>query len=363
RKGEVYQNLNRTTFNVNLEKVDIESFKTEIVEEYRNSLAGVGPESGNHETPLPEQWLIVLNTRKCAKTVYNAFSELQKSHIGVFAGQKEARTQVETQFQLFFLSSEILPGERLDTIEAIKNSHHNLVLVSTQVVEAGVDLDFNRVYRDFAPLDSIVQVAGRCNRENSTERGPGLVFVKKLVNESGKLYSSMIYNGSLLRFTEEVLAGDLKNLTREFTEGEVNEVVNKYYGILNEYFGDFPSRECLDSACHLDFADLAKSFKLIEEMRTFTFFIEIDDEAVAVWTNFQGINKIEDKLEKREALLKIRASVNKYAVSVYLGKDDAEMVNSWFRERYGNALRDDGINRVAREHIGEFYGETGLKLV
>lgn len=84
---------------------------------------------------------------------------------------------------LVYLSTRLRPCDRqflLATVENLIDLGVPLLVVSTQVVEAGVDLSFDWVVRDFAPLDSIVQAAGRCNR--SFERAPdsGRVTVWRL---------------------------------------------------------------------------------------------------------------------------------------------------------------------------------------
>ena len=68
--------------------------------------------------------------------------------------------------ELVYLSTNILPIVRKERIKQIKNNPSNKIIVSTQLIEAGVDIDLDIVYRDFAPLDSIIQTAGRCNRNN-----------------------------------------------------------------------------------------------------------------------------------------------------------------------------------------------------
>lgn len=89
------------------------------------------------------------------------------------------------------LSSAMCPAHRLAVIRHIRRLLHAgkpCRVVATQLIEAGVDVDFPVVWRAMGPLDSIVQAAGRCNREGRPIRGRVHVFVPVENKTPGGIY-------------------------------------------------------------------------------------------------------------------------------------------------------------------------------
>ena len=77
------------------------------------------------------------------------------------------------------LTSRHRPVDRrrlLDVVESLSDAAVRAIFVATQIVEAGTDISFQHVYRDYAPIPNIVQAAGRCNRESKNERGTVIVW-------------------------------------------------------------------------------------------------------------------------------------------------------------------------------------------
>ncbi len=117
-----------------------------------------------------ESVLAVMNTKQSALTVY-----------------QEVIRRAEGEFQVYYLSTRLYAAHRKEIIEEIRTAlaaGEKIIVVSTQLIEAGIDFDFGCVIRSLAGMDSVVQAAGRCNREGKRETGT--VYI---VNPGDKLES------------------------------------------------------------------------------------------------------------------------------------------------------------------------------
>ncbi len=95
------------------------------------------------------------------------------------AHARELYERIKGEDGCYHLSALMCPkhrSARLDTIRGALKARQRCIVVSTSLVEAGVDVDFPVVYRAEAGIDSIAQAAGRCNREGRLERGEVFVF-------------------------------------------------------------------------------------------------------------------------------------------------------------------------------------------
>jgi len=205
-----------------------------------------------------------------------------------------------------YLSSGILPFKRKQLIEKIKiNSVQGIrqVVVSTQVVEAGVDIDLDIVYRDLAPIDGINQSAGRCNRNGI--KGKGLV---KLFH-TGK--AKTIYDGVLLASTEEIL----KRFDQEIAERELYELNRDYAEKIRKKITEKSdeSETLIRAMQTLELEDIQDNFKLIKQPQIYhNVFIPCDEKAKKIWQQYRELMKIEDDFARKRAIKQIKPELLQY---------------------------------------------------
>lgn len=131
--------------------------------------------------------------------------------------------------EVYLLNTHFIPDDRKKKIEIIKSRLEQdlkTILVSTQLIEAGVDIDFPILYRDFATISSIIQSAGRCNR-NGRLSTFGKVILFNL-ERNGKKRAELIYgrgkDRSILNFTKQALGQET-----HFEENKLLEVQKNFF--------------------------------------------------------------------------------------------------------------------------------------
>lgn len=218
---------------------------------------------------------------------------------------RETYLKLESHFKpnVYLLSGYLLPRDRqkkvIELQTRLKNSKNRTILVTTQVIEAGVDVSFDILFRDFAPLDSIIQVCGRCNRhfENSDK---GTIYVVRL-NAEKTPWCNIVYRDRVaLEMTHEILSSPNAsrekngNIVYEWTEKTLRESFRNYFQLIRE---KKRTKIGTISTATLNFEQILSEFVLIEEIRgTAPLLILDDDEAQELYEKIlEWIKKRPDK--------------------------------------------------------------------
>jgi CRISPR-associated endonuclease/helicase Cas3 len=258
-------------------------------------------------------------------------------------------------FKVCYLSTNIIPKERRQRIEKIKEAINNgqkIAVVSTQLIEAGVDIDCDCVCRDMGPLDSIIQVAGRCNRNKRLEQSD--MYLLNLVSEGNKPFTD-IYDHVLLEGVRQIL-----NDKSQIPESGFLKLINEFFEVAKAK--SRVETKLINSIYELYFYDKnpnnekrkpISEFELIkEDYYKIDVFVEKNDEAKAVWTKYCEIreDKMLDPYERRKEFLKIKKVFYDYVISV--PKDKAK----------GLINEDEEIAYVSNNELKHYYDpETGFK--
>ena len=201
-----YENpvFNRYTVEVQKSIIDIEQLGLQVLQEEKSVL-------------------VILNTIQDTKDLYNFITEnMDDTNVLLLNTHFTPR---DRSLKIYLAKRKLRQGDKV-------------ILISTQLIEAGVDIDFPVLYRDFATISSIVQSAGRCNR-NGKNAEKGKVVVVRLGTNQGER-SSLIYRGpdrELIKFSRESFCEsgnceekDMLNIQKTFFEKICDQLIFGAYG-------------------------------------------------------------------------------------------------------------------------------------
>ncbi len=256
--------------------------------------------------------------------------------------------KMENPEGLWHLSGLMCAEHRSDTLQAIKaelaerrralnagEAAKPIRVVSTQLVEAGVDIDFPVVFRALAGLDSIAQAAGRCNREGRLECGEVHVFVPPKPAPPG-----------LLRLAEQatrMLWGGLPATAEPMGVERFGEFFRRLYGDARLDEKDICRLLRVGREADVMFRTAAERFRLIDEQDGATVFVRYrrdpDDDRIGMC-----LNTLKKNGPERWLLRKLQ----RYGVTLYnsdlqrlLKQGDIEALGGDFPGLYVQSANND----------------------
>lgn len=200
-----------------------------------------------------EAALVIFNTKKAVLEFYNCTKNLRDW------GKK------------YHLSTAMCPSHRKVVIKNIRDGlevKKKILVVSTQLIEAGVDFDFPVVFRAMAPLEAIIQSAGRCNREGGLGEMGGKVFLFKL--QDGGMPPGTY--AACAGHAEEVIKQDINQL-------HDHKVFNDYYAQIIQLYVDPDKYNINEARKQFNFKTVNDSYRIIQDITEGLYVYNYSDES------------------------------------------------------------------------------------
>lgn len=198
-----------------------------------------------------EECLCIVNTRRHCRNLYNLIKN------------------INPDCNVLHLSTDMCPEHRRHIVNKVNDIQKNglqCILVSTQCVEAGIDIDFKYVYRAAAPFDSLAQAAGRCNRNCLFDTGYLNIFYPEFDNEEFYDEKMQIPPGYLEPLS---ITNLLLKVNNGFLDIYDQELFQQYYLKLYDIAKPALKNPNLTKSIHHgQFKEAKENYHVIEEAKT-----------------------------------------------------------------------------------------------
>lgn len=247
-----------------------------------------------------KQCLCVVNEKEEAKAIYTAIENGRCKN-------------------LYCLTTDITPYDREKLLRQIRQNLKDdepCIVISTSLIESGVDVDFPYGYRELYGLDSILQTAGRVNRNGLRDCGSSTLFVFDGPQEEYRA----LRNGTSRGCNE---SDNKKSITRGILQKydvDSPKAIHEYFSMLYSYkcdgLDEFDIVKMADSRL-VPFQDISRKFKIINE-----------DTVTVIIPQTAEASELIDKIRKQTATKDDIRKAGKYAVSVKRNKYDKYLAAS-----------------------------------
>ncbi len=240
----------------------------------------------------------------------------------------------------YHLSTAMCPDHRKRTIGDIRTyleAKKRILVVSTQLIEAGVDFDFPLVFRALAPLEAIIQSAGRCNREGKLNQFGKLGNVYIFALQDAK-YPDKTY-AACAGYAEELLKSDINRLYS-------HDVFEGYYAsVFSLYIDQSRQQAIINARKAFNFETVNDSYRYLKDASEGLFIANYNSES------WQLLERLESKkfLSRDDYRSMQPFSVQAYENFIYQNSRDIKSSPHGFKIWYGNYAPDTGISVAPME--------------